>query len=280
MTGEASDRSRLSGKVALVTGGASGIGQAIADTFRRHGAQVLVADKDAARGAALAERGIGFIACDVTREHDLVEAVAAAEREFGRLDVLVNNAGAPTSRAGILEFDATDWDAGMALHLRAHALGIKQAATAMRRTGGGSIVNTASISGLQSGLGPLIYSVAKAAVLQLTKQAALELAPHGVRVNAISPGWVATPIFAGGAEAETRDRVVEAVSSIADKLQPLALAGLPEHVAEAYLFLASDEARFITGATITADGGLTLSPAHAAAAGRRVTEAVAEALAR
>jgi NAD(P)-dependent dehydrogenase (short-subunit alcohol dehydrogenase family) len=125
------------------------------------------------------------------------------------------------------------------------------------------------------GLGPIIYAVAKAGVIHLSRQAALELAPDRIRVNSICPGWVATPIFGGaGQSEEERSRMIAAVRGVGADLQPLPLAGTPEALAEAYLFLASDEARFVTGANFMIDGGLTISPAHAATAGSKVRQAL------
>ena len=206
---------RFSGKRAVVTGGASGIGRATALRLAEEGAQVWVGDIDEEGGTALAETSKGrvhFQRCDVTKAGD-IEALVAAADAAGGLDVLFNNAGAGGSRARIDEIAPDDWDATQALLLRSVALGIRYAAPLMAKNGGGAIVNTSSVSALGSGYAPLAYSVAKAGVLHLTKMAAAELARHKIRVNAVVPGFIATNIFTSslGLEGDKRDAANAAV---------------------------------------------------------------------
>lgn len=191
---------RLSAKVAVVTGAASGIGLATVARFVEEGARVLAADKEGSAQAMLEERfgaAVRFVRCDVTQLEELRSAIETAVSHFGGLDILFNNAGAGGSPAGVEGFDATGWDATHALLLRAVAAGTAYAVPHMRRRGGGAIINTSSVSALQAGYAPLAYSVAKAGVLHYTRVAAAELAPQRIRINAVVPGFIATRIFGG-----------------------------------------------------------------------------------
>lgn len=247
---------RLADKVAIITGGASGIGRASTLRFLGQGARVVIADlnADAAHetlqlAAAVAPPAhVCFVRCDVAREADVQVVVQRALSEFGRLDCMFNNAGLPGAVGPLTGVSVDDWDRTFAVNVRGVFLGIKHAAPAMR-THGGSMINTASIAALNAGAGPAAYSSCKAAVVGLTRSAALELAPMRIRVNALCPGLILTPLLARGQPGELPDVLRNA--------QPWPEAGLPEHVADAALFLASDEASFITGESLVVDGGLT-----------------------
>ncbi len=260
--------SRLNGKVAVVTGGCSGIGLATVERFAQEGARVLVADVQQDAGEAIARRlgdAVRFRRCDVTQESDIAATMGAAAEAWGGLDIVFNNAGAGGARAPIDEITGEEWDATQALLLRSVALGIRHAATHMKRRGGGAIVNTASIAGLQAGFSPIAYAVAKSGVIHLTKVAAAELARYRIRVNAICPGYILTNIFTAstGMTGNVAGQVNEALARMAPGVQPVNEAGSPRHIADACLFLASDEAAFVTGTHLLVDGGLTIGPRHA-----------------
>jgi NAD(P)-dependent dehydrogenase (short-subunit alcohol dehydrogenase family) len=265
---EAAVAGRLEGKVAVVTGGCSGIGLAAAELFAAEGAQVVIADIQDEKGAVLEARLAGRLAyahCDVTQEADIAAALAKAKSAFGGLDILFNNAGISDQMRTAAEIDADKWDWIFAILARAPALGIKHAEPLMVERGGGAIVNTASVAALQAGYAPIGYSAAKAAALHLTKVLAVQLAPKNIRVNAICPGMIATPIFGAsfGLPRAMADQTVARIAEYAPKAQPIARAGEPRDVAEAALYLASDAARFVTGAHLVVDGGLTLGPRSA-----------------
>ncbi|HJS88014.1 MAG TPA: glucose 1-dehydrogenase [Acetobacteraceae bacterium] len=259
---------RLDGKVAVVTGGCSGIGLATVERFVQEGARVLVADvrEDAGRQvvAGLGD-AVRFRRCDVTQDAEIAAAMREAADIWGGLDIVFNNAGAGGTRAPIDEITAAEWDATQALLLRSVALGIRHAATHMKARGGGAIVNTASVAGLQAGYSPIAYAVAKAGVIHLTKVAAAELARHQIRVNAICPGFIMTNIFAAGIgiAGEAAERVKTALTGMAPRIQPVSVPGSPGHIADACVFLASDEAAFVTGTHLVVDGGLTVGPRNA-----------------
>ena len=234
---------------------------------RGRGARVLLADVQEDKGRAIEARlgpAVRFQRCDVTSEADIAAVMQAAVSAWGRLDIVSNNAGAGGSGKPIDEISGEEWDTTQALLLRSVALGIRYAATHMK-AGGGAIVNTASIAGLQAGFSPIAYAVAKAGVLHLTKVAAAELARHRIRVNAICPGYILTNIFTAsrGIGGNAAARVQAALAEIAPRVQPIADAGSPRHIADACLFLASDEAAFVTGTHIVVDGGLTIGPRNA-----------------
>ncbi|TPG40345.1 SDR family oxidoreductase [Sphingomonas koreensis] len=261
---------RFSGKRAIVTGGASGIGRATALRLAEEGAAVLIGDIDEAGGRELADTSNGritFQRTDVTDAAD-IEALIAAADAAGGLDILFNNAGAGGSRDPIDTISPEDWDRTQALLLRSVALGIRYAAPLMARNkdgrGGGAIVNTSSVSALGSGYAPTAYSTAKAGVLHLTKMAAADLARHHIRVNAVVPGFIATNIFTTslGIAGEKRDKANAAIAGMAGQAQPIQRTGRSEDIAAAVAFLASDDASFITGTHILVDGGLTIGPRH------------------
>ncbi|BBZ05673.1 oxidoreductase [Mycolicibacterium chitae] len=253
----------LNGKVAIVTGAASGIGAATARELVARGARVVLADIDDVRGAELAaELGSQsvYLHTDVCREADIAGAVDLAVDRFGRLDCMVNNAGRVGRWTFLPDTPAAEWDEVFALLARSVFLGIKHAARVMRDQHSGSIVNIASVAAVRTGFGPHPYGAAKAAALQLTRSAAAELAEHMIRVNALVPGGVATRIVGHGAglTGAELDRSVEAVRDSLHKFQPLPRAGEGDDVAHAVAFLASDQSSFITGQELGVDGGLTL----------------------
>jgi len=248
----------LDGKVAVVTGGASGIGEASVRLFAEEGARVVIADMQEERGRSVADaigKEVLFQPCEVSQEDQVAAVVARAVDAFGRLDCMFNNAGFGGISGPIEEIPVDEFDATFAVLLRGVFLGIKHAAPVMKAQGSGSIISTASVAGLQAGLGPHVYSAAKAAVVHLTRSAGMELGESGVRVNCICPGGIVTPLITdaigGGPEA------VELVSRHLSELQPIRRAGQPTDIAQAALWLASDESTFVNAQAIIVDGGLT-----------------------
>ena len=259
---------RLQDKVAVVTGASSGIGMATVELFVAEGARVVAADINDAAGAALEARYQGFVHfqhCDVTQEAEIAATMAAAADRFEGLDLVFNNAGAGGSPATIEEMSGEAWDHAMALLLRSVALGIRYATPLLRKRGGGAIVNTASIAGLEAGYGPVAYSVAKAGVIHLTTLAAAQLARHDIRVNAICPGFIQTGIFTASDQipAGLKAQIQAEMRAAAPAVQPISRAGEPEDIAEACLYLASDASRFVTGTKVVVDGGMTVGPRQA-----------------
>lgn len=257
----------LDGKVAVVTGAASGIGLATVELFVERGARVLAADMNAEAGEAVAARlgdVVHFMPCDVTDSAQLKAAIDGAAARFGGLDILFSNAGAGGVAGGAQDFDEAGWDRTMALLLRSVAAGTAYAAPHMRARGGGAIVNTSSVSALQAGYAPLCYSVAKAGVLHYTRVSAAELAPLNIRINAVVPGFIATNIF-GAMMALPPGQAAGMVQAVADRsgrANPIGRSGEPRDIAEAVAYLASDAAKFVTGTHLTVDGGLTIGPRH------------------
>jgi NAD(P)-dependent dehydrogenase (short-subunit alcohol dehydrogenase family) len=250
----------LSGKVAIVTGATSGIGERIAEAFVEEGALVVAAARREPEGAALAERlGLHFVRADVANEEDVRAVVAAAVERFGRIDCLVNNAGAPQPMAGVADIDVSVYETVMAVNVRGVFLGMKHVAPIMVAQKSGSIINIASIAGHRGGVSGHIYSASKGAVLALTRSVAIELAEQGVRVNSLSPGAIVTGIFAKGAgvEGTKADAITGLVKELFAHVQPIPRAGLPEDIARAAVFLASDGASFVAGQDLIVDGGMT-----------------------
>ncbi|MFN0028205.1 MAG: SDR family NAD(P)-dependent oxidoreductase [Acidimicrobiales bacterium] len=256
---------KLQGKVAVITGAASGIGAATAALFVAEGAKVVVGDIQDEVGerfaASLGEAAI-YRHCNVAREAQVAELIKAATDTWGRLDVLYNNAGFVGVQGPFEETSVDDYDLTMDVLLKSVFLGIKHASPIMKAQGSGSIISTASICGLVPDVGTHIYNVAKAGVIMMTKSAALELAEQNIRVNCICPGFIATQLAAGRAlsdidEAENAERLTKVKDRMSDS-QPLQRMGDPDDIARMALFLASDDAEWITGTAQVVDGGLTL----------------------
>jgi len=247
---------RLQDKVAIVTGAASGIGRGIAELFISEGAKVVIADiNDEAGNEAAAQLGdqCRFKNTDVTSEEAVKELVDYAVKEFGRLDIMHNNAGAFGARGSALEIEGDAFDFTFSLLVKSVFLGMKYAGQVMKEQGGGAIINTASISATTPGYGPHIYQAAKAAVLQLSKTVALEFAEFNVRVNCVSPGGVYTPLIGNalGLDAETTAKIGQDMGSVI----PMNRTGTPLDIARAALFLCSEDSEFITAQNIVVDGG-------------------------
>jgi NAD(P)-dependent dehydrogenase (short-subunit alcohol dehydrogenase family) len=260
----------LRGKVAIVTGAASGIGRAAAILFAEAGANVVLADLNVAGGTEAAElcsatgQKALFQRTDVSQEADVAALVALATSSFGRLDVMFNNAGIGGAVGSLEQITVEDWDRTQHVCLRGVFLGIKHSVAPMRAAGGGSILSTASIAGIDGYNGLHAYCAAKAGVVNLTRSAALEFAADRIRVNCIAPGGISTPIVYGGL---ANKNTAEAMLA---KAQPLPRVGQPNDIAQAALFLASDASAFITGHTLVVDGGAT---AGAIATARRADQA-------
>ncbi len=247
----------LDGKVALITGGASGIGRATALLFAHEGAAVAVADLDEAAGQVVV-RGITeaggraiFVHCDVAVAADCQRAVRATQQELGGLDILFNNAGI-IRRATVVETSEAEWDRVMAVNVKAIFMLSKYAIPIMAQTGGGVIVNTASGWGLVGGRKAAAYCAAKGAVVNVTRAMALDHGEQNIRVNCICPGDTDTPML----QDEARQLGEPVGRFLADAAQrPLRRIGTPEDIAQAVLYLASDAASFVTGAALVVDGG-------------------------
>ena len=260
---------RFEGKVAIVTGGASGIGKATAEALIAEGGCVLVADVQDDRGAALAEKlgkSAAYQHCDVTREQDVASLIDRAVSIWGRLDLMFNNAGAVGELSPIVEMSDEGWMRGHDILLRSSMLGTKHAARVMRSQRSGCIISTSSAGALLTGLAPAAYAVFKRAVIQLAKVAAAELASHMIRVNSISPGYIATPMLWTGTEIEDEDKALAQIAEARRESQPLPVAGLGDDIAQAVIYLASESGRFITGHNLVVDGGLSLGKEHNAIA--------------
>jgi NAD(P)-dependent dehydrogenase (short-subunit alcohol dehydrogenase family) len=249
---------RLQGKVAVITGAASGIGAETARMFVANGARVVVADFQEEAGRKVAAQlgeAARFVRCDVTREADVAAAVDLAVSAFGQLDVMINNAGIVGAVGPIASTSAEAWDASIAVLLRGVFLGMKHAARVMVPRKTGAIVSLASTAGVVGGLGPHAYTAAKHGVVGLTKSVASELAAHGIRVNAVAPGNTVTAMTSAVITGDPND-TAKAEAQIA-KGSALGIAGMPSDIAHALLYLASDEARYVTAHTLVVDAGQT-----------------------
>lgn len=245
----------LDGKVAVITGGASGIGEATVRLFVEEGARVVIADMQRDRGEALAADlgdAATFAFCEVRQEDQVKGAVDAAVAQWGRLDCMFNNAGFGGALGLYEDIPADEFDMTFDVLVKGVFLGMKHAVPVMRRQQSGSIINTGSIAGVTSGRGPLVYSAAKAAVIHMSKTAAMPYAEDFIRVNCICPGYIPTPLSTN-AVGKPDEVVAERSEGYANR-QPIPRAGRPDDIAQMALFLASDRSTFVTGQAIVVDG--------------------------
>lgn len=257
---------RFSGKSVVITGAASGIGRATTLLFAREGATVFAADLNLAGAEEVAREGDNIIpvACDVCDVAQIKALMDHAAGTCGGIDVVFNNAGAGGARESIDEIDADGWDRTMDLLLRSVAMGIRYAVPHMKQRPGAAIVNTSSVAAVGPGYSPTAYAVAKAGVLHLTKCAATDLAQHGIRVNAVQPGFINTNIFTASMEMpeELVTTAKAMIAQMSSQAQPVARGGQPDDIANAVAFLCSDAAGFMTGTSLIVDGGITVGPRH------------------
>lgn len=252
----------LEGKVAVVTGGASGIGRGIVERFVAEGARVVIADVQTDLGEALAadlgETAV-FQRTDVAEQDDVARVVARAVDEFGGLDVMVNNAGRSSPlKKGLFDEDFAEFDSVMRVNLLGVMAGTRDAGRHMSEHGGGAIINMASIGGILAGGGVASYRASKAAIIQFSKSAAIELAHYEIRVNCIAPGNIPTPILRSAATDEDRERLEKFEARIRQQMRddrPLKREGAASDVAEATLYFATDRSRYVTGTVLPVDGG-------------------------
>jgi NAD(P)-dependent dehydrogenase (short-subunit alcohol dehydrogenase family) len=246
----------LDGKVAVITGGASGIGEASARLFVNEGARVVIADMQQDRGEALAAElrdAAIFVSCEVRQEEQVKATVDAAVSAWGRLDCMFNNAGFGGALGPLEDIPVDEFDMTFDVLVKGVFLGMKHATPVLRKQGGGSIINTGSIAGVTAGRGPLVYSAAKAAVIQMSKTAAMPLGEDSIRVNCICPGAIPTPLSAN--TVGRPDSLIEERLDSYVVQQPIPRAGQPDDIAQMALFLASDRSSFVTGQAIVVDGG-------------------------
>ena len=253
----------IEGKVAIITGGAAGLGEGMSRRFAAEGAEVLIADIDGDAGTALANDIGGnalFVEADVSQLDQISGLVTSAVERFGGLHVMVNNAGvSSTMHRSIFDDDFADFEKVMAVNLRGVMAGTRDAARHMREAGtGGSIINVTSIGGILAGGGVLTYRASKAAVIQFTKSAAIELAHYEIRVNAIAPGNIRTAIVRKSASGEDLEKLEQFEAKIRETMRndrPLKREGTAEDIAEAALYFATDRSRYVTGTVLPVDGG-------------------------
>src|SRR6185437_7743021 len=254
---------RLDGKVGVITGATSGIGLRTAEFFVAEGAKIVIAGRRVREGEALAKKLGGnciFRQTDVTREDQMQALMALTVEKFGRIDCLFNNAGGPAQTGGIEGLEVGRFDEAMATLVRSVMLGMKHAAPHMKRQGSGSIINNGSIAGRLAGFSSsMVYGAAKAAVIHFTRCVAMELGESGIRVNSISPGAIATGIIgkALGLPTDAAEKTAATMLEVYKTAQPIQRAGLTDDIANAALFLASDESGFINGHDLVVDGAIT-----------------------
>ena len=256
---------RLKDKVALITGGTSGIGAETARLFIAEGARVVISGRSEVKGSELAEKlgkNAFYFLSDVTKEDQIEDSVKFTTDSFGKLDILFNNAGGPVG-AGLEDVTQKDIDYGVHLLLASVILGTKYAIEPMRKNGGGCIINNSSIAGIRYRQGDPLYSALKAGVTHFTKMSGVELGKDNIRVNAISPGAIATPIFWGGSAVsnslskEENERKLQKLEGNLANAVPLKRSGFASDIAEAALYLSSDAGSFVTCQDIVVDGGRT-----------------------
>ncbi|MBF6352332.1 MULTISPECIES: SDR family NAD(P)-dependent oxidoreductase [Nocardia] len=254
----------LAGKVAVVTGGASGLGSAMVERFVAEGARVVVGDIDAEKGRALADRcgaAALFQATDAGDPGQLTRLVARTVQEFDGLHIMVNNAGiSGKMHRSILDDDFADFQRVMSVNVLGVLAGTRLAARYMAGHGGGSIINLSSVGGVQAGGGVMTYRASKAAVIHFTKSAAIELAQYDVRVNCIAPGNIPTDLLAKASSTmspEKAERMTRAMRDAMNRDRPLPREGTPADVAEAAVYFAGDRSRYLTGTVLAVDGGTT-----------------------
>lgn len=258
---------RFLDKTVIVTGAASGIGAAATALFAGEGATVFASDIDVAGGEKLARETPGdvrFVECDVCDPAAIKALMDHAAQETGGIDTLFNNAGAGGARESIAEIEPEAWDRTMDLLLRSVAMGIRYAIPHMKGRKGASIVNVSSVAAVGPGYSPTTYAVAKAGVLHLTKCAATDLAQFGIRVNAVQPGFINTNIFTATMDIPdaAKEQAKAMIAQMSSNAQPVARGGQSDDIAQAVAFLASEQAGFMTGASMVVDGGITLGPRH------------------
>lgn len=259
---------RLADRVAVITGGASGIGEASTRRFVAEGARVVIADVQDDLGTSLADElgdRVRYVHTDVTSEANVAAAVDLAVGEFGGLDVMFNNAGIIGAIGPIADTTLAEFEFTLGVNLVGVFLGIKHAARVMKPRRQGVIINTASPAGLAGGHGPHAYGAAKAAVIGLARSVAAELRPDGIRVNVISPGPIVTPMTASSRTGDPR--ALEETKRQMDRSSLIGRAGLPDDIASAAVYLASDEASFVTATVLTVDGGFIGAPGSSPYAG-------------
>jgi NAD(P)-dependent dehydrogenase (short-subunit alcohol dehydrogenase family) len=252
---------KLEGKVVVITGGSSGIGEAAVKLFAQEGARIVIGDILDDRGQVLAEAlgdGIVYQHTDVSSEKDIQALIRISMDQFGKLDCMFNNAGFAGVFGPVENTDMAAFDFTVSVLFKGVMMGMKHAARVMIPQGFGNIISTASIAGHKTGYGPHTYSACKAAVIHLTRSVAMQLGPLGIRVNCICPGGIATPIFGrlAGMSQEQAEKTIEPIKEVFKKTQAIPRSGLPEDIAKAALFLASDDAGFINGEALHVDGAV------------------------